>query len=243
MLASTVLASTVLASTVLASGRDGRLTALRGRGYLGQRAAGRAWRVGAGTFWQVHPGAATALTAAVLDALRPAPGEVALDLFCGAGLFAGALAGAVGPGGAVIGVEGDRGAVRDARHNLRRTPWARIHHGDVATVLARETGPGPRAGGWRDAALAVLDPPRAGAGRAVIEALLGRPGPGGRRRAGQAHPASRLRRVAYVSCDPATLARDIAVFGELGWQLAGLRAFDAFPMTHHLECVATLAPS
>src|SRR5205823_5925158 len=103
-------------------------------------------------------------------ALRPAPGEVALDLFCGAGLFAGVLAEAVGPGGAVIAVEGDRGAVRDARHNLRRTPWARVHHGDVAAVLAREAGPDAQAG-------------------------------------------------------------------------AGLRAFDAFPMTHHLECVATLAPA
>jgi len=81
----------------------------------------------------------------------------------------------------------------------------------------------------------VLDPPRAGAGRAVIERLLG-PRPGDRGTGG------RLRRVAYVSCDPATLARDIAVFGELGWALAGLRAFDAFPMTHHLECVAALVP-
>jgi tRNA/tmRNA/rRNA uracil-C5-methylase (TrmA/RlmC/RlmD family) len=49
--------------------------------------------------------------------------------------------------------------------------------------------------------------------------------------------------VAYVSCDPATLARDIAVFGELGWRLSGLRAFDAFPMTHHVECVAALTPA
>jgi tRNA/tmRNA/rRNA uracil-C5-methylase (TrmA/RlmC/RlmD family) len=212
-----------LADTVLASGRGGRLTALRVRGYLHQHAADRAWRVGPGTFWQVHPGAADALTAAVLEALRPAAGDVALDLFCGAGLFAGALAEAVGPGGAVIGAENDRGAVRDARHNLRRLPWARIHHGDVATMLARETGPASEAG------LAVLDPPRAGAGRAVIERLLG--------------PGSRLRRVAYVSCDPATLARDIAVCGELGWQLTGLRAFDAFPMTHHVECVAALTPA
>ena len=218
-----------LAATVLAAGRGGRLTPLRGRGYLHQSAAGRTWRVGAGTFWQVHPGAADALTGAVLDMLRPVPGDVALDLFCGAGLFAGVLAEAVGPGGAVIGVESDRGAVRDARHNLRRLPWARIHHGDAATVLAREAG--PAGGGWREAGLAVLDPPRAGAGRAVIERLLG-PGKG-----------SRLRRVAYVSCDPATLARDIAVFGELGWRLAGLRAFDAFPMTHHVECVADLAPA
>jgi tRNA/tmRNA/rRNA uracil-C5-methylase (TrmA/RlmC/RlmD family) len=225
-----------LADTVLASGRGGRLTALRGRGYLHQHAAGRAWRVGPGTFWQVHPGAAGALTAAVLEALRPAAGDVALDLFCGAGLFAGVLAEAVGPGGAVIGVESDRGAVRDARHNLRRLPWARIHHGDVAAVLAREAGPAGRAG------LAVLDPPRAGAGRAVIERLLGPPRPDERGRGGRG-AAGRLRRVAYVSCDPATLARDIAVFGELGWRLAGLRAFDAFPMTHHVECVAALAPA
>ena len=225
-----------LADTVAASGRGGRLTALRGRGYLHQHAAGRSWRVGLGTFWQVHPGAADALTAAVLGALRPAAGDVALDLFCGAGLFAGVLAEAVGPGGAVIGIESDRGAVRDARHNLRRVPWARIQHGDVATVLAREPGPASGAG------LAVLDPPRAGAGRAVIERLLGPVHPGDRV-PGRRGTGGRLRRVAYVSCDPATLARDIAVFGELGWQLAGLRAFDAFPMTHHVECVAALTPA
>jgi tRNA/tmRNA/rRNA uracil-C5-methylase (TrmA/RlmC/RlmD family) len=243
-----------LADTALAAGRGGRLTPLRGRGYLHQSAAGRTWRVGAGTFWQVHPGAADALTGAVLDVLRPAPGDVALDLFCGAGLFAGALAEAVGPGGTVIGVESDRGAVRDARHNLRRLPWARIHHGDAATVLAREAG--PAGDGWREAGLAVLDPPRAGAGRTIIERLLGlRPGDRGTGdlstgdlstgdlSTGGRQAGSRLRRVAYVSCDPATLARDIAVFGELGWQLAGLRAFDAFPMTHHVECVAALAPA
>ena len=155
---------------------------------------------------------------------------MALDLFCGAGLFAGVLAEAVGPGGAVIGVDGDRGAVRDARHNLRRLPWVRIHHGDVAALLAEGTVPA------REAGLAVLDPPRAGAGRAVIERLLGPP------RAGR-DGGGRLRRVAYVSCDPATLARDLADFGELGWRRAGLRAFDAFPMTHHVECVAALAPA
>jgi tRNA/tmRNA/rRNA uracil-C5-methylase (TrmA/RlmC/RlmD family) len=223
--AATMLAG--LADTVLATGRGGRPTALRGRGYLHQHAAGRTWRVGAGTFWQVHPGAVDALTAAVLEALRPATGDVALDLFCGAGLFAGVLAEAVGPAGSVIGVDSDRGAVRDARHNLRRLPWVRIHHGDVAAVLAQAT---VLSGDGRPG-IAVLDPPRAGAGRALIERLLRPPRTDGR-----------LRRVAYVSCDPATLARDIAVFGELGWRLDGLRAFDAFPMTHHVECVAALTP-
>ena len=211
------------ADTVLAAGRGGRLATLSGRGSLRQHAAGRSWRVSAGAFWQVHPGAADALSAAVLDVLRPRPGEVALDLFCGAGLFAGVLAAAVGPDGMVVAVDTDRAAVRDARLNLRGTPWARVHAADAAAALAR--------GGWPPPALAVLDPPRTGVPRQVIERLLA-PGAGGRS----------LRAVAYVSCDPATLARDIAVFAGLGWRLDGLRAFDIFPMTHHVECVASLAP-
>jgi tRNA/tmRNA/rRNA uracil-C5-methylase (TrmA/RlmC/RlmD family) len=202
--------------------RQGKLTTVTGRGSLRQRAGGRSWLVGAGAFWQIHPGAAGALTEAVIDALSPRPGEVALDLYCGAGLFTAALAAAVGPGGAVTGIDADRAAVRDARRNLRRMPWARVHAGDVAGLLASQAGA-------RRAGLAVLDPPRAGAGRAVIERLLAAQGPS-------------LRAVAYVSCDPATLARDIAVFGEYGWRLSRLRAFDAFPMTHHVECVATLTP-
>jgi tRNA/tmRNA/rRNA uracil-C5-methylase (TrmA/RlmC/RlmD family) len=209
---------------VIVTGAGGqRRRSVRGRDYLRQLTggpAGRSWRVSAGTFWQVHPGAAEALTGAVLAALAPQPGAVALDLYCGAGLFAGALAAAVGPSGTVIGVEADRAAARDARHNLRGSPWARVHCGDAAAVLAMTGLPAP--------SLAVLDPPRAGAARAVIDRLLGR---------------DSLRRIAYVSCDPATLARDIAVFAGAGWRLAGLRAFDTFPMTHHVECVAALAPA
>src|SRR6202043_1729763 len=73
-------------------------------------------------------------------------------------------------------------------------------------------------------------PPRAGLAREVIEYL-------GTARSGAA-------RLGYVSCDPATLARDIGLLAEHGWSLDGLRAFDAFPMTHHVECVAILsAPS
>jgi tRNA/tmRNA/rRNA uracil-C5-methylase (TrmA/RlmC/RlmD family) len=213
-----------------------RLTPVRGRTYLSQRAAGRDWRVSAGAFWQVHPRAAGALTEAVLTALEPRPGDVALDLYCGAGLFAGALAPAVGPGGTVAGVEADPAAVRDARHNLRSWPWARVHKGDVAAVLRRGGPPGatrPGAGG-RDtergalppARLVVADPPRSGLAREVIDYL------------GAA--AGRAARFAYVSCDPATLARDIGLLVARGWVLADLRAFDAFPMTHHVECVATL---
>jgi tRNA/tmRNA/rRNA uracil-C5-methylase (TrmA/RlmC/RlmD family) len=206
---------------------------LRGSGYLRQRAAGRDWRVSAAGFWQVHPGAADTLADAVLDALRPQPGDVALDLYCGAGLFAGVLATAVGPSGAVVGIESDPAAVRDARHNLRRAPWARVHRGDAAALLAR--------GGLAGASLAVLDPPRTGLARPVVDLLSGRPGSRQPGRAGKGRPRpGRIRRIAYVSCDPATLARDLALFTGAGWALGALRAFDAFPMTHHVECLATL---
>jgi tRNA/tmRNA/rRNA uracil-C5-methylase (TrmA/RlmC/RlmD family) len=215
--------------SLLATGRGGRIAPQRGRGYLTERAAGRQWRVGAGTFWQVHPAAADTLAAAVLSALRPQPGDRALDLYCGAGLFAGVVAEAVGPQGAVVGIEENAAAVRDARHNLRATPWARVHKGDVTAVLARD--------GRSGASLAVLDPPRTGAARPVIDVLCGPSGGGA-----DTGPGGALRRIAYVSCDPATLARDLALFAESGWQLEALRAFDAFPMTHHVECLATLVP-
>ncbi len=212
-----------------------QLTPVRGRAYLSHRAAGRDWRVGAGVFWQVHPGAADALTDAVTTALEPRAGDGALDLYCGAGLFAGMLAPAVGPGGTVAGVEADAAAVRDARHNLRQWPWARVHKGDVAAVLRRSGSrvsrasrgqPGAGGAALPPARLVVADPPRSGLAREVIE-YLGATG-------------CSAARFAYVSCDPATLARDIGLLMARGWVLDGLRAFDAFPMTHHVECVATL---
>jgi tRNA/tmRNA/rRNA uracil-C5-methylase (TrmA/RlmC/RlmD family) len=203
-----------------------RLTPLRGRGYLSQRAAGRDWRVSAGAFWQVHPRAADVLTEAVVTALEPRPGDVALDLYSGAGLFAGVLAPAVGPGGTVVGVEADAVAVRDARHNLREWPWARVHKGDVAAVLRRGGPRGAESGALPAARLVVADPPRSGLAREVIDYL-----------SVAEHGAVRF---AYVSCDPATLARDIGLLVASGWALEDLRAFDAFPMTHHVECVATL---
>ena len=212
-------------------GEPGGNRTVRGHSHLLQRAAGRTWRVSATGFWQVHPAAADTLARAVLDALRPQPGDTALDLYCGAGLFTGVLAAAVGPAGTVIGVESGSAAVRDARRNLRETPWASVYQGDASQVIARRGLPLAR--------LAVLDPPRAGAARDVIE-YLARPAPGG---GGGADGAAGARRIAYVSCDPATLARDIAIFAANGWRLASLRAFDAFPMTHHVECLATLVPT
>lgn len=179
---------------------------------------GRTYRVAAGGFWQVHPAAAEAFAQALLDAVQPQPGERVLDLYAGAGALTGVLAEAVGASGAVLGIETAPTAVADAETNLADLPWAVVQRGRVtaATVAA----------GLPEPDIVVLDPPRAGAGREVIEAVLD----------------LRPRTVGYVSCEPATLARDVAVALSAGWRLETLRAFDAFPMTHHVECVAALYP-
>lgn len=165
-------------------------------------------------FWQVHPAAAPTLVDCVREFLRPRPGERALDLYAGVGLFTAALAELVGPGGSVVGVESDPVAVADGQANLADLPQAEIRAGDV-TGFAAELPP---------ADIVVLDPPRAGAGRVVMQALT----------------AARPRAIAYVSCDPATLAADVRVAVDNGYELRELRAFDLFPMTHHVECVAFL---
>jgi tRNA/tmRNA/rRNA uracil-C5-methylase (TrmA/RlmC/RlmD family) len=195
-----------------------RLTPVRGRQYLTQFAAGRHWQVNAGGFWQVHPAAADTLSEAVVAALEPKPGDTALDLYAGAGLFAGVLAPLVGADGSVTAIESDAAAVRDARANLDVYPWVRVHRNDVALAVADRGLPRAR--------LVVADPPRAGLAREVVDYLTG---------------ASGAERFAYVSCDPATLARDLGLLIAGGWRVDGLRAFDAFPMTHHVECVVTLS--
>lgn len=184
-----------------------------------ESAAGRTWRVTGAGFWQVHPGAAQALVEAVQASLAPVAGESLLDLYSGVGLFAGALASALGPSGSAVAVESDAVAVRDARRNLHDLPTVRLVNDRVDRYLAHPESP-PRVD------LVVLDPPRSGAGAAVCAAIAAR----------------KPRAVAYVACDPAALARDVATFAGLGYSLAGLRAFDLFPMTHHVECVATLQP-
>ena len=191
----------------------------RGDGAVSEVVGERSFRVTGGGFWQVHPGAASTLVSAVLDGLDPRPGESVLDLYCGVGLFAASLAGRVAPGGRVTGVESDRVAVADARHNLGNLPHVRVESGRVDHVLRRPH--------LRRADLVVLDPPRSGAGKSVVS-LLSR---------------VRARRIAYVACDPAALARDVRWFGERGYAMGSLRAFDLFPMTHHVECVAILEPA
>ncbi len=165
-------------------------------------------------FWQSHLEAPRVLVETVLGMLRPEPGERVLDLYAGVGLFAAFVADAVGPTGRVVAVEGSHAACQDARLNL--PPGVRVEHGPVGRVLAAAYD--------EPFDLVVLDPPREGARRPVVEQIVDRA----------------PRAVAYVACDPAALARDLATFAELGYPLRDLRAFDLFPMTHHVECVALL---
>jgi tRNA/tmRNA/rRNA uracil-C5-methylase (TrmA/RlmC/RlmD family) len=189
---------------------------LQGPADVRERAAGREWGVPVEAFWQVHPAAAETLTAAVVAMLRPRAGEIAWDLYGGAGLFAAALAGRTGARTTLV--ESSPAGVRAARINLADLPVevveARV---DVALRRRRLTAP---------VDLVVLDPPRSGAGAAVVKAIA----------------AAGPRAVAYVACDPAALARDVATFRSLGWEMTAVRAFDCFPMTQHIESVALLTP-
>ncbi|MBF8188400.1 class I SAM-dependent RNA methyltransferase [Nonomuraea sp. K274] len=206
------------ASVLLDQGK-GRTVPRRGSGVLHEQAGDREFRVAGSGFWQVHPGAAETLLDAVLAYAAPEPGEWALDLYCGVGLFAAGLAEAVGPEGAVFGLESEASAVRDARANLRDLPQARVERGRVEEALDRFQ--------IERADLVVVDPPRAGLGRDVVDRIAG----------------LEALRIVYVSCDPATFARDVKWLGERGYALTDLRAFDAFPMTHHVEVVALLSPA
>jgi tRNA/tmRNA/rRNA uracil-C5-methylase (TrmA/RlmC/RlmD family) len=192
-------------------------------------------------FWQVHPGAAATFLGAVMEGLGVRRGERALDLYAGAGLFAAALARSVGPDGQVVAVEADRDAAERAGRALEPSGNVVVLTGrvDDAFGVPRPTKGGPRRAHGRPrrttrspllpqtADLVVLDPPRTGAGPGVCRAVA----------------ALGARAVAYVACDPAALARDTAALAEAGYRLESLRAFDAFPMTHHVECVAHFRPA
>jgi tRNA/tmRNA/rRNA uracil-C5-methylase (TrmA/RlmC/RlmD family) len=177
---------------------------------------GHVFSVGPRSFWQSHRDAPTLLLDSVIELAGARPDEHVADLFSGVGLFAVPLAKAVGPGGRVTAVESSAHAVRDARQNAE----------GLRTVKVREWSVTPRsvndAVGEGD--LVILDPPRAGLAKGVAETLIRR----------------RPRRLVYVSCDAATLARDLKILLSGGFALGDLRVFDLFPMTEHVELLASL---
>jgi len=198
-----------------------------------ERVGDRDFRVDAGGFWQVHRLAAHTLTTAVSAALRGLPGGGPavdpdawhLDLYGGVGLFAATLGDLGGPSTRVTSVESDARATEHAGENLVDWVGARAETGRVDRWLARLSAEASVSERERlSRGVVLLDPPRSGAGREVVEHITA------------LSPAT----VAYVACDPVALARDIATFRAGGYDLAGIEALDLFPNSHHVEAVAVL---
>ncbi|WP_439330614.1 class I SAM-dependent RNA methyltransferase [Mycolicibacterium vulneris] len=198
--------------------RQGRQTAtkvMEGRYEAVQRVAGRSWQVPVTAFWQAHRDAAGVYSELVADWAQLGTGMRAWDLYGGAGVFAAVLGDAVGPSGRVLSVDTSRASTRAARAALADLTQVQIVTDSVRRALAAQRG---------RADVAVLDPPRAGAGREVLDLLA----------------AADVPRVVHIGCEAASFARDIGIYLGHGYTVEKIKVFDAFPLTHHTECVALL---
>lgn len=237
------------ASVVLkaAAGQPSRFTVLAGEGHVCECVDRFTWKVSAGGFWQIHRSAPSLLLQEIPAAAELTAGQFVLDLYSGAGLLTTPLAHAVGETGHVMAVEGSSITSADAVTNARELDQVEVVCGAVDAVLHRRwpmvvRGPrGQRRRGSRKTIsdvmrtghkgaapmfpdVVVLDPPRTGAGKSVVDAI---------------HAVS-PRRVVYLSCDPATVSRDVARFLHHGWHVESVKGFDMYPNTHHLETLVTL---
>ena len=192
--------------------RSGTLRADRLSGATEFHLKGATLRVSDESFFQVNTSLIETLIDQVLTKLEPQPAETILDAYCGVGLFSRFLAPRAGR---VIGIESSASAVGDFRVNLAAFDQVEVHHGPVEEALAQLAEP---------LHAAVLDPPRAGCGPRVIEAVI----------------AGKIDRLVYVSCDPATLARDVRRLIDGGYDLLDAQPIDLFPHTYHIETVALL---
>jgi tRNA/tmRNA/rRNA uracil-C5-methylase (TrmA/RlmC/RlmD family) len=183
-----------------------------------QRVGARTWRVPVTAFWQAHRDAAAVYSGLVADWAQPAAGMTIWDLYGGAGVFAATLGDAVGESGRVMTVDTSRSATRAARTALADLPQVDVVTDSVRRALTARGASASRAD------VVVLDPPRAGAGRDVIDLLA----------------AAGVPRVVHIGCEAASFARDIGLYRGHGYAVEKIRVFDAFPLTHHTECVALL---
>jgi len=184
--------------------------------YQGVQRAGRhTWQVPVTAFWQAHRDAARTYSDLVGDWARPDPGMTAWDLYGGAGVFAAVLGDAVGESGQVVSVDSSRAATRSARATLADLPQVNVITDSVRRALTAQ-----RVG----ADVAVLDPPRGGAGRDVIDLLA----------------AAEVSRIVHIGCEAASFARDVGLYQQHGYAVDKISVFDSFPLTHHIECVALL---
>lgn len=198
-----------------------------------ERVGGREFRVDAGGFWQVHRLAAHSLTSLVSSLLRDArpdgpaidPDAWHLDLYGGVGLFAATLGDLGGASTRVTSVESDARATEHAGENLADWVGARAETARVDRWIARLAAEASAAERERlSQGVVLLDPPRSGAGREVVEGIAA------------LSPAT----VVYVACDPVALARDLATFRLAGYETPAVHALDLFPNSHHVEAVAVL---
>ncbi|MGB7871915.1 MAG: TRAM domain-containing protein [Mycobacterium sp.] len=203
---------------VVRMARQGRRTStevVEGNFYGVQRVGRHSWQVPVTAFWQAHCDAARTYSELVGDWAQPGPGMTAWDLYGGAGVFAAVLADAVGESGLVVSVDSSRAASRAARAALADLAQVSVITDSVRRALASQQ---------RGADVAVLDPPRAGAGRDVIDLLA----------------AAEVPRVVHIGCEVASFARDIGLYRQHGYAVDRISVFDSFPLTHHTECVALL---
>ncbi|BCI52868.1 23S rRNA methyltransferase [Mycolicibacterium litorale] len=197
------------------SGRGAPTTVVSGEYEATQRIGGRVWRVPVTAFWQAHRDAARRYSALVAEWAALRPGQTAWDLYGGAGVFAAALGEQVGDGGRVLTVDTSRAAGRSARAALADLGQVSVVTDSVRRALSAE----------RHAAdVAVLDPPRTGAGREVVDLIS----------------AAGVPRVVHIGCEAASFARDVGLYLQAGYAVEEVRVFDSFPLTHHVECVAVL---
>ena len=164
------------------------------------------------SFWQSHVAAPKTLSDAVLKFAELRSGDHLYDLYSGVGLFASAALGIVGETGRITMIEESPNAVTDAKRNFAEYANVEIVEGKVERELKR----------FVKGDVVVIDPPRSGAGERVIRQIL----------------ALSPRTLVYVACDPAALARDTEILERFDYSLDGIRAFDLFPMTQHIESVA-----
>jgi tRNA/tmRNA/rRNA uracil-C5-methylase (TrmA/RlmC/RlmD family) len=196
-------------------GRRNETTVVEGAYQAVQRVGRRSWRVPVTAFWQAHRDAARVYSSLVADWAQPGAGMTAWDLYGGAGVFAAVLGDAVGESGRVLTIDTSRATTRAARAALLDLPQVEVITDSVRRALAVQ-----RAG----ADVAVLDPPRSGAGREVVDLLA----------------AAGVPRVVHIGCEAASFARDIGLYLGHGYAVEKIKVFDAFPLTHHTECVALL---
>lgn len=191
---------------------DGTPVTYVGDNYINENLAGRSFRISATSFFQVN----TAQTEQTLEAVRrylsPQGNEVLLDIYCGVGTFGLSMAGAVER---MIGIEESEAAVADARFNSQGMDNVRFLQGQAEGLLPNLE---------EKVDVVILDPPRQGCRKKALAAIL------------KLAPS----RITYISCDPATLARDVGRLVQGGYELVEVQPIDMFPQTCHVESVALL---